>query len=408
MRTLDAIVRAPFALPDGEMVMVAGYHAGTRTFVDFDGEAMGGVPSAPTRQEVVAALEQLWRPWASYKFSTPHDRAGMLAAILQVVCRPGVSTAPGVVLDAPTPGSGKTLAAQALGALVLGRRCPATVGVNFGDEDEVRKLLVADALAGNDVLLLDNLHGHLSSAALEGLITAGALRGRVLGGSQVFEGTIRNTVLLTSNNASFSRDLARRFIRVRIDHGVESPQSLEFRFCPVERALTERLSVAHAVMVVVAGYFAAGSPAVGRGDAGFPEWNRLVRQTVLWVRRDGLANDAGIGDLGDPAHFLMEEAGRSDPDSEALALLLDGLRQKFGSEWFRVREVVAWLSLGGGEANLMVREALELLMPGRGAGVTSGSLGNVLKFRLDRPACGLVLRRGDGGKNTAVFSVQEA
>ena len=409
MKTLRAVVKLPFCLPGGELLKVPGYNVKTETYAEFDGELFEDLEGCPSRAELVAALRQIWRPWAAYKFATDHDRAAMLAAVIGGVCRPGLDLAPGIVFDAPTAGSGKSLAARALGSLILGRRCPVTVGVNLADDDETRKLLVADAIAGVDVVLMDNLHGHLASPALEGLITAGVLRGRVLGSSQNFEGEARGTVLLTSNNASLNRDLARRFLRVRIDHGVERPQGLEFAFDPVERALTERLAIARGVLVVVQGFFAAGSPIVGRGDAGFCQWNRLVRQCVLWVGREGIDEEAGVGDMGDPAHSIMEEAGRNDPDSEALAMLLDGLHEKFEDGIFLAREVSAWLGSGFvDEASLMVREALELLMPGRSANVSSASVANVLKFRVDRPSGGLVLRRGQGARNTAVYSVQKS
>ena len=166
MKTLRAVVKLPFALPSGELVKVPGYNLETETYADFDGEAFEDLPDSPSRAELAAALRQIWRPWAAYKLATDHDRAAMLAAIIGGVCRPGLDLAPGVVFDAPMPGSGKTLAARALGSLILGRRCPVTVGVNLADDDETRKLLVADAIAGVDVVLLDNLHGHLASPAL--------------------------------------------------------------------------------------------------------------------------------------------------------------------------------------------------------------------------------------------------
>lgn len=408
MKTLRAVVKLPFALPSGELVKVPGYNLETETYADFDGEAFEDLPDSPSRAELAAALRQIWRPWAAYKLATDHDRAAMLAAIIGGVCRPGLDLAPGVVFDAPMPGSGKTLAARALGSLILGRRCPVTVGVNLADDDETRKLLVADAIAGVDVVLLDNLHGHLASPALEGLITAGVLRGRVLGSSQNFEGEVRGTVLLTSNNASLSRDLARRFLRVRIDHGVERPQGLEFTFDPVERALVERLAIARGVLVLLSGFFAAGSPIVGRGDAGFSQWNRLVRQCVLWVGREGIDEEAGVGDMGDPAHSIMEEAGRSDPDSEALAMLLDGLNARFDGGYFYAREVAAWMDGGFTDPEAAaVREALDLLMPGR-SHLSAATIGNILKYRVDRPSCGLVLRKCAGPKNTVVYSVQPA
>jgi len=111
---------------------------------------------------------------------------------------------------------------------------------------------------------------------LSALLTDGALSERLLGGNVWYSGVARMFVCASSNNASLDRDLSRRFVRVRIDPGVERPNSLGFPFDPIEVALSERLNVARAVLVVIRGYHGAGAPRSGTGDAGFGQWNRLV------------------------------------------------------------------------------------------------------------------------------------
>lgn len=430
MKNLNSLVTLPF-VTSSEVVIRPGYHQATETYADFDPELMDDFPLAPERGELVAALRLIWRPFCAFKFATPHDRGAMLAAVIGSLARPGLALAPGVLLDAPCPGSGKTLCAQAIGALVLGQRAPVTPFSGI-DDAELKKVMVSNLLDGYEWLLLDNVVGLYDSAVMAAVLTSGTLRDRVLGSNLMFDGNVRLNIFITSNNASLSRDLTSRFIRVRIDSGVERPQALEFDFDPVERALSERLAIARAVCVVVQGFFTAGAPRIGKGDARFPEWSRLVRQCVLWCGQDNLteagrqkidsgegelteadglpslAEEADIGCLGDPGHQIIEEAGRSDPESQALGLLLTGLRDTFGGACFFAREVLTLIQCGNhsGPAAL-VREAAELLCPVR-VPLNARSVANLLRYRLDRHCDGLVLRMVDGGKNTKVYSVQNA
>lgn len=404
MENLNSLVTLPFITPSG-IITRPGYHVPTETYADFDPELMDDFPLTPSRAELVDSLRQTWRPFCGYKFATAHDRGAMLAAVVGALARPSLSLAPGVLVDAPCPGSGKTLLAQAVGALVLGRRAPVTP-FSGADDAELKKVMVGNLLDGYGWLLLDNVVGVYDSPVMAAVQTSGTLRDRVLGSNLMFDGAARMNIFLTSNNASLSRDLTSRFIRVRIDSGVERPQALEFAFDPVERALIERLAIARAVCVVVQGFFAAGSPRIGRGDARFPEWSCLVRQCVLWCNREGLSEEAGIGVLGDPAHQIIEEAGRSDPESQALGMLLSGLQDAFGGDWFYAREVLKLVESQCGAGGVLVREAAELLCPVRGQ-LNGRVVGNLLRYRVDRQCDGLVLRMTDGGKNTMVYSVQK-
>ena len=432
MKNLNSLVTLPFFTSSG-VITRPGYDEATETYADFDAELMDGFPLAPSRAELVAALRQIWRPFCAFKFATAHDRGAMLAAVIGVLARPGLALAPGVLFDAPCPGSGKTLCAQAVGAIGLGRRVPVTPFSGV-DDAELKKVMVGNLLDGYDFLLLDNVDGYYDSAVMASVLTSGALRDRVLGSNLMFDGAVRMNICMTSNNASLSRDLTSRFIRVRIDTGEERPQSLEFAFDPVERALVERLAIARAVCVVVQGFFATGSPRIGKGDARFPDWSRLVRQCVLWCGQDtltdegrhrlngdgliagdglpSLAEEAGIGELGDPAWQILEEAGRADPESRDLGLLLHGLRGVFGESdggYFMARDVLAAVDGMSGADVEMVKEGVEGLRPKNSRGpLNAKGMSNILGYRVDRICDGLVLRKLEGSKKTLSYRVFDA
>lgn len=407
VKELKAVTTIPFATPT-EVVLTPGYHLPTGVYLHLPRIETEGLPQSPNRGMVVAALRHLWRPWEGYRFASAEDRAAMLAAIIGGVCRVGLETAPGVFLDAPVQGAGKTKAAEALAVLVRGYRgvTPFTEGQNA--EAEMTKRLVGLLLEGAPSLLVDNVVGVFDSAVLAAFITSGRLDERMLGGNAWFRGEGRVLVIATGNNASLSRDLGRRLLRVRIDPGVECPQGQEFHFDPVVRAMGERLAIARAVITVVQAFQSDGAPRLGRGDCGFPEWAALVRSCVLWLQREGMSEEADVGVLGDPARSILEGAVEDDPDTTGLHLLLVGLRSAFGADLFRARDVLALWDTGGEGAASLVREGLEVLVHRR-QNISARTIGDVLRYRRDRLAGGLVLRAcGKDRDGVALWMVCEA
>lgn len=395
---LASVAGLPFVTTSGEVVSRPGYHQGTGVYLALQPADEPDIPASPNRGQLVTALRQVWRPWASFKFASPEDRGAMLATIMGAICRPALPTAPGTMFDAPVQGSGKTLAAEAVAALVRGVRGVAPWAAGQGAEAEMSKRLVALCLEGSQVLVLDNIKGHFDSNVLAAFMTSGRLEGeRILGGNTTFSGEARVVVLATSNNANLSRDLARRFLRVRIDTGTETPQALSYGFDPVERALDERLEIGRAACTILAGFNMAGAAMAGRGEAGFPAWSRMIRGCVLWLQAEGLTEAAGIGPVGDPAASILEDAGADDPDQVALGLLLAGLHDLFPrGELFTSSDLLTLWKRGdgaaGGEA-LVVEGLGEMLSPGK-RDHTAVTIGRALSNRRDRITGGLVLRAG--------------
>lgn len=412
IKELKARVSLPYACVDGRIVQVPGYDALSGVFADFAPDAFEPVPVSPTCSEVVEALRTLWKPWSLFKFATAHDRAAMLSAIFTAVCRCSLDIAPGYLADAPTQGSGKTKSMAALGALIRGSRAPVTPWVSgSGSESELAKKLVSLLVAGVDYVAFDNVCGVMSSSVLSALLTDGALSERLLGSNTWYSGVARMFICASSNNASLSRDLSRRLVRVRLNPGVERPNGLSFAFDPIDIALCERMNIARSVCIVIRAYHEAGAPRSGSGDAGFDQWNRLVRLCVLWLGESGFADQSGIGGLRDPAHSIVDQAGVDDPDTVALRMLLQGVMMTANGEPFGARELLVWYSAPdsiGDEGLGLIREGLGAMLAGK-RDVTSVAVGRALMYRRERITRGLVLRQMGSDRNgSALWAVRTA
>ncbi|QBQ36741.1 hypothetical protein [Pseudoduganella plicata] len=273
-----------------------------------------------------------------------------------------------------------------------------------GAEAETVKKLVAMLISGETFWLVDNVVGTWKSPVIASLLSDGALSERILGGNQWYRGDARLMVCATGNNASLDRDLGRRFIRVRIDTGVETPQTRDFNFDPVDKALAMRIEIAAAVLSLIRAYWDANASAAGVGDCGFAEWTRLVRQCILWLGATGLTEQAGLGKIGDPAWSILQEASEDDPETSAHLMLMTGLFDVFAGVSFRAKDVLnLW---GAGErADTddpagMVREALGALMRQLGqGGPTAIGIGRVLQHRRDRVVNGMCFRLAGTDRN---------
>lgn len=408
VKRLTQVHSLPCAVPNGRVLGCCGWDAETGVYLHLPFDYVVRIPATPTSGEVRAALAMMASPFAAYKWATPDDAAGILSAVMTAVCRPFMRIAPMFVVDASTPGSGKTKAATALGSLMTGRHEGVTPFAGPND-DELRKRLMAGVLSGQRFHCLDNLTGFFKSAVLSGVLTSGRLNDRKLGVSSPIDGECKALMTATANNVSLDADLLRRTVRLRIDSGSKPTERL-FRFDPVDVAIRDRVAIAEAVCVLLKAYFNAGAPRIAQDDAGgFGDWVRLCRQPLLWAQREGLTDALGWT-LGDAAGSMMVNAEQLDPETEALSDLLRASLDLSNGEPFTAGTLLHWWRQGesaaANDSSADLREAVSELMPGR-KDMTARTLGRALSNRRDRWAAGLCLRqRRDVGANSNVFFVE--
>ena len=153
-----------------------------------------------------------------------HDRgvedcvAQMLTAIFLPVI---IGPVPATVITSPMQGTGKTLLARTLGAVLYGPGMPVTILPR--DETEKEKKITAFFACGKSIVFFDNVAGHIDSPALNALLTGTDYEGRILGASQVGAWENRMLVIMTGNNLSMTGELARRCIQIRLQTTMANP-----------------------------------------------------------------------------------------------------------------------------------------------------------------------------------------
>lgn len=244
-------------------------------------------------------------------------------------------------------------------------------------------MLVTKAMEGARSLLIDNVIGIFESAAFAAAMTTSTIEGRILGKSQM-TGSLpcRMMTTITGNNLILGSDCSQRVIIARINAGVERPHQRGFKFDPVDHAVENRCRIIVAGLTLLQGFVRAGMPRSSQKTSRFAEWDRLVRQCVLWLQpKLGL-------DIADPLDAI-ERNRDSDPALESHDWMLRGLECVFGGNSFTAKDLMDWHEmiksrLGHIDANQRgLWDAIEGSANGK-IRPTTLTVGNMLKFRKEK------------------------
>ncbi len=395
---LTGVIRAPILRPDGSLLSSPGFdeHTGLLLLADHP-DNWPAIPERPSADAVREALATLWEPFEHFPFASALDRGVHLAACLTAVQRLTLNTAPGFAWDAPTPASGKTKAAQAVGWLA-GVEVPVSPWAT--EPEEQRKSLMASLLGGVPGILLDNINGQLASDTLCAMLTGSQISDRKLGVSEQVTVPTRVLVLATGNNITIVGDLARRVLPIRLDHGVEAPDKLEFPFCPVARMRERWLYYRAAALTVLRGFVVAGMPANGTGSTGsFEQWDRLIRQCVVWVRDQDLARFT----VDDPAKAVARNQA-ANPEMMKLRALISAWFEVYGDTPMIVQKAA---NVPGGldDAAGALHDACDEIAGERGV-INPRRLGRWIEGRQGRLVDGKRFVRGPDRGNRATWKVE--
>ncbi len=341
IRPLDAIVSYPVMRRDGSLLLASGYDAPTRTLAEI--AIRVEVSDAPTQADARAAVATLYELVNDFPFAGEAQRSAWLAMLLTVPARPAIDgPTPLGLLEATQRASGKSMLADAISLIVTGAEAPRRVAPKTREEWD--KVLFSILLAGDPLVLFDNVTNMLVSDALDAVLTGTSYAQRLLGVSEDRCVAIRTVFLASANNARLSTDLVRRSVGCRLEPDVERPETRTgFRLPDLLGHIREHRSrYLSAALTVLRAYVIAGRPTVkARPMGSYTAWCRVVRDALVW-------------------------AGAADP-----AETQDALRETADVERDELRDLLsAWHGLLG-EAPVTVRDLLEAARTGRVPGVVS-------------------------------------
>jgi hypothetical protein len=315
VRHLEAIVDHPVLRPDGTVLCTVGYDPATGLILETSDPATAAEDI--DRTDPRAARDELLEVVVDFPFDRPEHKSAWLAALLTPLARFAYEgPAPLFLADANAPGAGKGLLLHAQARILRGTEF--TVCSYTQDEDELRKRIFSLALAGERLVMLDNLEGKFGCATLDAVLTASSWTDRVLGASRTATVPLLMTWYATGNNVLIGADTARRVCHIRLESPDERPEEKrDFRYPNLLSWVGQhRARLLRAALALLRGYCRAGRPDMDLPAWGsFEGWSSLVRSAVAWV---GLPNP-GL------TRMLLQE--RSDTVAECMSAILTGWEQ---------------------------------------------------------------------------------
>lgn len=388
---LNGLTRQPYLRPDGSLMAAAGYDSATGMFGVFDAREFA-VPTKPTRAQAMGALAVLQDLLAEFSFAADHDRSAALAAMLTAAVRPSLAHAPMFHVQAHMVGSGKSYLCELITAFATPQRGTPTTFP--GDDEECRKLLLAELLRAPAVIEFDNLTGDLvAHKSLCTALTSEHMSGRILGVSKTATVNTRTLFLSSGNNVAPVQDMTRRCVTIHLSPDCEVPAARSFNRPDLVRdVLRERGRYVSAALTIVRAWIVAGRPmAECKSLAGFSEWSALCRQPLLWL---GLA---------DPTTSVFK-AMAEDPDRETLGRLLVGWQAAFGKTAAMVRDAVK-RAADFGDQHAELREVLRDIAEERGE-INRRKLGWWIRRHAGRIVDGRRFVRASGNRSAEAWQVE--
>jgi putative DNA primase/helicase len=221
---LARIVEAPVFASNGSLHVEPGYNEASRCYyAPGKGLQIAVVPQQPTPTEVSSAVKLITEELlGDFPFVGDAERAHAVALWLLPFARELIAgITPLHLIEKPSPGTGASLLADALTFPFLGRSV--SVLTEGSDEDEWRKRITAKLTTAASIVLVDNLRNRLDSAALSAALTSLTWEDRILGKSITVNIPVRVVWIATGNNPSFSNELSRRIVRIRLDAQISRP-----------------------------------------------------------------------------------------------------------------------------------------------------------------------------------------
>lgn len=282
IRLLEGIHHGPFLREDGSVGgLRPGYDSASRCWIDTSDD-WSALEMPPTKSQVDDAVATLLEVLEEFPFESETSKTVWVLLLLTRLARSAFKgPSPLFVIDATTPGSGKTMLAR-IAAIIADGRAPGMMSLS-GSEEEIRKAITSSLQEGSSFMVFDNVSGVVESPTLDRLLTSIEWRDRILGKTQMI--TLPNLAIpvITANNADIRGDTDRRSLLLTLKPLQAKPEERTFRIADLDRyVLDNRTKLVIAALRILQWYVACGRPQYPVVPLGsFSGWSSLVRQAVI-------------------------------------------------------------------------------------------------------------------------------
>lgn len=316
LRELEGIVRQPIIDSEGNLTTETGYNKKHKAWLEFDIDKFD-IKDKPTKQDAMDALKKLKALLSECHFKDSYDESAALCAILAGVTRSSLSTAPMILVNAFTSGTGKSYLCD----MIMAFNTPNTViPTPFpGSSEEFTKTIVPLLSESTGCINFDNLTtGIRPHKDLCSYLTNGGLKSRVLGSSKMQSSNSRELLISSGNNVNAVKDMKRRTHVISLDAGFENSVTRQFKSDPIKEIKDNREKYLSLVYTIIVAYLKSGDKVKAQPIASFGEWSKMCRLPLIWLGEE------------EPATRMLDSVYDSS-DDESLGELLSAWYLLYGT-----------------------------------------------------------------------------
>lgn len=385
--SIEAIIEAPVIRSDGTILAEEGYDDVSKLYyIPAPGLKMPEIPEEPAKEEAEEAAKWIMdEVLVDFPFVDEASKANALAAMLTPLIRPAISgVVPMALIDKPQAGTGASLLMEVIAIIATGK--PAEMISQPETEDEWRKSITSNLMAGNTLMCFDNVDRRLKASTLSRALTSQEWRDRILGQSEVTTMPNRATWMATGNNLLLGGDVARRSYWIRMDAKQSQPWTRDtFKHDDLTQWVKEhRGEILAKLLIMVRAWFAAECPKPKEKlpvIGGFQQWTKTVGSIMAFAEVQKF-----LGNLSD----LYDQA---DTEAKEWQTLLQVWHEVWGDKFLTVADILVAFREGKSFQEVLPHDVDAILT--RGGKSASTSLGIILKKHDQvRYPCGLHLELG--------------
>ncbi len=265
---------------NGQLLSSKGFHEVAELWLDRDFDT-SDIPDSPSKEDVFKARDYLLTElFADFPFDDPCGKAYMFSAMLQNYVRAMISgPTPMYVVDAISrEGTGKSLLSSVVAYVGTGK-IPDPMA-STSDEDEVRKRITTNLMAGIDVILVDNINKKWKSTAFATALTSTMWQDRVLGGNSSVRCKNECVWIGNGNGVEPSRELARRVVLTMLDAKTSMPWTRDankFRHPELMSWVEDNIdSLVKACLTIIKGWVSGGCPKSSKTLGSYEQWAKIM------------------------------------------------------------------------------------------------------------------------------------
>ncbi|MFP5022043.1 hypothetical protein [Pseudonocardia phyllosphaerae] len=291
---LVGINAVPVIMDDGSVKLERGWSSDTRRYY----HPTRGVPALTSVEDARGfLLDEVTR---DLPFASDADRANYLALLFTPLVREYLTRdgsamhVPGALINAAEAGTGKSLAADLIGASYGSTKRPWSAS-----EEEIRKTVPAALSDPNPVVIVDNLKRGttLASSAVENMLTSNVYTDRVLGRTDSIAVENRKLWLFTGNNVTAETEMAARLVPVRLDAKSADPAGRPqsgFAIPNLDTWITNpdnQTRLLSALVTLVSAWVVDGHPRDGLNWRSFSTWASAMGGFLDWLGVPGFLDN---------------------------------------------------------------------------------------------------------------------